>query len=111
MTVRTEVIRDPAIMNGAPSVSGTHILASNILDYLRQGSSAEEIFRDYPSERVDNLLILKMYNTLISLRNRSVVYTRLGPRLRTEYRLPSAHCRTSLEEPPGVQTAREPQAD
>lgn len=55
MTVRTEVIRDPAIMNGVPSVSGTHILTSNILDYLRQGSSAEEIFRDYPSLPVDGI--------------------------------------------------------
>lgn len=55
MTVRTVVIRDPAIMSGDPTVSGTRILASTILDYLRHGSSAEEIFKDYPSLPVDGI--------------------------------------------------------
>lgn len=55
MTPRTEVVRDPAVMSGEPTVSGTRILASTILGYLRHGSSAEEIFRDYPSLPVDGI--------------------------------------------------------
>jgi uncharacterized protein (DUF433 family)/Uma2 family endonuclease len=55
MTTRTEVIRDPAIMSGNPTVSGTRILAETVLGYLRHGSSAEEIFRDYPSLPVDGI--------------------------------------------------------
>jgi uncharacterized protein (DUF433 family) len=51
MRVRTEVIRDPAIMSGEPTVSGTRILAETVLSYLRHGSSAEAIFRDYSSKR------------------------------------------------------------
>jgi uncharacterized protein (DUF433 family)/Uma2 family endonuclease len=49
----TEVIRDQAIMNGEPTVSGTRILAATIVSYLRHGFSPEEIFRDYPSLPVD----------------------------------------------------------
>lgn len=55
MTNRTEVVRDPAIMSSEPTVSGTRILATTILGYLRRGSSAEEIFRDYPSLPVDGI--------------------------------------------------------
>jgi uncharacterized protein (DUF433 family) len=55
METKTEVIRDPAIMGGEPTVSGTRILAGTILSYLRAGSSAEEIFRDYPSLPVDGI--------------------------------------------------------
>jgi uncharacterized protein (DUF433 family) len=55
MRVRTEVIRDPAIMSGEPTVSGTRILAETVLSYLRHGSSAQAIFRDYPSLPVDGI--------------------------------------------------------
>jgi uncharacterized protein (DUF433 family) len=51
----TEVVRDTAIMSGEPTVSGTRILARTILSYIRHGSSAEEIFRDYPSLPVDGI--------------------------------------------------------
>jgi len=54
-TIHTEVIRDPAIMSGEPTVSGTRILAETILSYLKAGFSAEEIFRDYPSLPVDGI--------------------------------------------------------
>ena len=42
-------------MSGEPIVSGTRILATTILGYLQHGSSAEEIFRDYPSLPVDGI--------------------------------------------------------
>ncbi len=51
----TEVIRDPAIMGGEPTVGGTRILADTIRSYLRHGTPAEEIFRDYPSLPVDGV--------------------------------------------------------
>jgi uncharacterized protein (DUF433 family) len=47
-TTQTEVIRDPAIMGGEPTVSGTHILAETILSYLRADSTADEVFKGYP---------------------------------------------------------------
>jgi len=45
--VRTEVVREPTVMSGEPVVRGTRILARTILNYLRSGYCAEEIFRDY----------------------------------------------------------------
>lgn len=36
-------------------MSGTRILASTVLSYLQHGSSAEDIFRDYPSLPVDGV--------------------------------------------------------
>jgi uncharacterized protein (DUF433 family) len=47
--------RDPAIMSGEPILRGTRILAETILNYLRAGTPAEEIFRDYPSLPVDGI--------------------------------------------------------
>jgi uncharacterized protein (DUF433 family) len=53
--VRTEVVVDPTVMSGEPIVRGTRILARTILNYLRSGHRAEEIFRDYPSLPVDGI--------------------------------------------------------
>ena len=52
---KTEVVEDPAVMGGAPVVRGTRILARTILNYLRSGYGADEIFRDYPSLPVDGI--------------------------------------------------------
>jgi uncharacterized protein (DUF433 family) len=56
MSDRTSVVSDPAIMSGDPVVSGTRILAETILSYLRAGTPAAEIFRDYPSLPVDGVV-------------------------------------------------------
>ena len=53
--VRTEVVEDPTVMSGEPVVRGTRILARTILNYLRSGYHAEEIFKDYPSLPVDGI--------------------------------------------------------
>lgn len=42
-------------MGGGPIVGGARIPASTILGHLRDGSSAEEIFRDYPSLPIDGI--------------------------------------------------------
>ncbi len=52
---RTEVVEDPTVMSGAPVVRGTRILARTILNYLRSGYRAEDIFKDYPSLPVDGI--------------------------------------------------------
>ena len=52
---RAEVVKDPTVMSGEPVVRGTRILARTILNYLRSGYRAEEIFKDYPSLPVDGI--------------------------------------------------------
>jgi uncharacterized protein (DUF433 family) len=51
----TEVVEDPTVMSGEPVVRGTRILARTILNYLRSGFHAEDIFKDYPSLPVDGI--------------------------------------------------------
>jgi uncharacterized protein (DUF433 family) len=55
MKARSEVVRDPAIMSGDPTVSGTRILAETILAYLRSNAPNEEIRKDYPSLPADGI--------------------------------------------------------
>lgn len=44
-----EVVSNPQILGGMPTIHGTRILAETILVYLRDGASADEIYSDYPS--------------------------------------------------------------
>ena len=58
---RTEVVEDPTVMSGELVVRGTRILARTILNYLRSGHRAEEIFKDYPSLPVDGIDAVKRW--------------------------------------------------
>ena len=51
--VRSEVVRDPAVMSGDPVVRGTRVPAMTIVAYLRTGRSSREIFEDHPTLPVD----------------------------------------------------------
>lgn len=44
-----EVVSNPLIMGGAPTIHGTRILAETILLYIREGASLTEIYTDYPT--------------------------------------------------------------
>jgi DNA-binding GntR family transcriptional regulator len=57
----TEVVSDPTVMSGEPVVRGTRILARTILNYLRSGHRAEEIFKDYPSLPIDGIDAVKRW--------------------------------------------------
>ena len=49
---RTKLLRritiDPKVCHGKPCIRGTRIMVSVILDNLAEGRSAQEIVRDYP---------------------------------------------------------------
>lgn len=49
------VITDPAVMCGMPVVRGTRVPAQTIVEYLRDGYTAEDIFMDYPSLPLDGI--------------------------------------------------------
>jgi uncharacterized protein (DUF433 family) len=51
----TEVVRDPAVMDGDPTVEGTHILAETIMSDLRSGHSPEQVHADYPGLPADGI--------------------------------------------------------
>ena len=49
---------DPAICFGKPSIRGTRIWVSLILDFLAAGSSIEEILDEYPQLQGKTFLLL-----------------------------------------------------
>ena len=40
---------DPDVCHGKPTIRGTRIMVSILLDYLKAGETHEEIFRQYPT--------------------------------------------------------------
>jgi uncharacterized protein (DUF433 family) len=54
-TLRAEIVCNPAIMGGAPTVRGTRIPVEVILVHLRAGYSRREIFENYPSLPLDGI--------------------------------------------------------
>ncbi|MFW9992218.1 MAG: DUF433 domain-containing protein [Candidatus Odinarchaeota archaeon] len=43
------IVRDPEICGGQPTVKGTRVLVLDILDWLEEGSSFEEILDNFPA--------------------------------------------------------------
>jgi uncharacterized protein (DUF433 family) len=49
------IIQDPEICGGKPTVAGTRVLVSVILDYLEEGATFEEIIQGFPSITVADI--------------------------------------------------------
>ncbi len=43
------IVRDPAIMSGAPTFRGTRVLVSTLFDYLEAGHSLEQFLEGFPT--------------------------------------------------------------
>src|SRR5947208_1687045 len=52
---RERISIDPTICHGKPCIKGTRIMVSIILDYLRAGESREEILRQYPTLKAEDV--------------------------------------------------------
>lgn len=50
-----EVVSDPAIMSGDPTIRGTRVLAETILAYLRAGHTEADIHEDFPTLPPDGI--------------------------------------------------------
>lgn len=46
---RKRVVVDPRVCHGKPCIKGTRIMVSIILDYLQAGEPREEVLRQYPT--------------------------------------------------------------
>lgn len=44
-----KIVRDPEICGGQPTIKGTRVLVLDILDWLKEGESFEEILENFPS--------------------------------------------------------------
>jgi uncharacterized protein (DUF433 family) len=52
---RKRVRVDPEICHGKPCIKGTRIMISIILDYLHAGENKEEILRQYPTLKPEDI--------------------------------------------------------
>jgi uncharacterized protein (DUF433 family) len=43
------IVRDPEICGGQPTIKGTRVLVLDILDWIKEGKSFEEILENFPS--------------------------------------------------------------
>jgi uncharacterized protein (DUF433 family) len=46
---------NPKVCHGKPCITGTRIMVSIILDYLKAGEPAEEILRQYPTLKPEDI--------------------------------------------------------
>jgi len=46
---------NPKVCHGKPCITGTRIMVSIILDYLKAGESVEEILRQYPTLKPEDI--------------------------------------------------------
>jgi uncharacterized protein (DUF433 family) len=54
--VHQQIVSDPAVMRGKPTIRGTRITVELILDELGQGASLDDLIRDYPHLSRDDIL-------------------------------------------------------
>lgn len=50
------IVRDPAIMSGAPTFRGTRVLVSTLFDYLEAGHSLEQFLEGFPTVKREQAL-------------------------------------------------------
>jgi uncharacterized protein (DUF433 family) len=61
------IIRDPEICGGAPVIKGTRVLVMDILDWIKEGNTFEEILVNYPTiSREDIKEIISYVQDIIS---------------------------------------------
>jgi len=55
MDWREHISVDPDICHGKPCIKGTRVMVSIILDYLSAGESEEEILKQYPTLKSEDI--------------------------------------------------------
>ena len=55
------IVRDPEICGGQPTIKGTRVLVTVILDYILEGNSFEEILEGFPSITLEDIQEIIIY--------------------------------------------------
>ena len=55
MDWKERILVDPEICHGKPCIKGTRVMVSIILDYLSAGESEEEILKQYPTLKPEDI--------------------------------------------------------
>jgi len=65
MDLKEKIITDPEILVGKPIIKGTRISVEFILELLSQGWSYEEILKNYPQIKKEDIIACLQYATEI----------------------------------------------
>jgi uncharacterized protein (DUF433 family) len=57
---------DPKVCHGKPVIKGTRVLVSNILGYLATGSTFEDVVKDYPQIKKEDILDAISFGSFLS---------------------------------------------
>jgi len=49
------IVRDPEICGGAPVIKGTRVLVMDILDWIKEGKTFQEILENFPTISRDEI--------------------------------------------------------
>ena len=52
---RDRVSIDPKVCHGKPCIKGTRVMVSIILDYLKAGEPVEDVLRQYPTLKLEDV--------------------------------------------------------
>lgn len=55
MQWQTHIVTDPAIRGGKPTLAGTGVTVTDVLEYLASGMSEHEILEDFPCLTAEHL--------------------------------------------------------
>jgi len=55
MTTNDQIVVDPEVMDGVPTIKGTRIPVYVVLEMLEEGLSFEDILREYPSLTMEKI--------------------------------------------------------
>jgi uncharacterized protein (DUF433 family) len=67
---RGRISFDPDICHGKACISGTRVMVSVILDNLAEGATPEEIVKEYPSLKQEDVAIALLYAVSLSRKER-----------------------------------------
>ena len=68
----SQIIIDPDICNGLPTIQGTRITAQTVLEFLSAGDSIEEVLQEYPSLSREDVLACLAYSARLMAHHFSV---------------------------------------
>ena len=61
MDLRDRITLDPAVRSGKPTIRGTRITVTDILEYLAGGMTQAELLADFPSLAEDDIRAVLLY--------------------------------------------------
>jgi uncharacterized protein (DUF433 family) len=66
MSLLDRIVNDPAVCHGKPTIRGTRVLVSVIIDNLAAGVSEESILKNYPSLHMDDVRAVVQYSAMLA---------------------------------------------